>query len=279
MSLQPKMEISEEASWKDDYFVVERIDSQTYSIGEPRYWQRNLSYLIIGNERAVLFDTGPGVRDIRPIVRELTSVPVTVIPSHLHYDHASYIGGFDSVALLDNPTLRAQVSADGLFLLTGEQHLGAVEKIPPPTFKVDTWLPSESVLELGGRALEIIASPGHTPESVMLLDESRALLFTGDFIYPGALLAILPGADLKQYAKSAVELVSRLKTDITLLPGHGSQDETVWRTPRLGLSDMKDLASALQRLSIGMIEANGIFPHEIRVNEKIVLRLPFSWNT
>ena len=52
--------------WHDDYFTVMAIDPDTFAIGEPRYWQQNFNYLIVGETRAILFDAGPGVRDILP---------------------------------------------------------------------------------------------------------------------------------------------------------------------------------------------------------------------
>jgi len=55
----------EDSYWYDDYFLIEPIDSRTFAIGEPRYAQQNYSYLILGNERGILFDAGPGYRDIR----------------------------------------------------------------------------------------------------------------------------------------------------------------------------------------------------------------------
>jgi|SRR5215831_11441299 len=65
--------------WNDDYFLLEEIDPTTLAIGEPRYYQGNCSYLIIGRQRAVLFDAGTGTRDIVPVVRSLTTLPITVI--------------------------------------------------------------------------------------------------------------------------------------------------------------------------------------------------------
>src|SRR5512134_1187466 len=73
--------------WMDDYFIVQVIDPQTFAIGEPRYHQQNFNYLIVGSQRAILFDAGPGQRDIRPIAEALTGRPITFVPSHFHFDH------------------------------------------------------------------------------------------------------------------------------------------------------------------------------------------------
>ena len=52
--------------WFDSYYVVADLGEGAYAIGEPRYGQCNFSYLIVGSRRALLFDTGPGIRDITP---------------------------------------------------------------------------------------------------------------------------------------------------------------------------------------------------------------------
>ena len=69
--LEPAAE-SPASYWHDDYFLVKQLDDRTYAIGEPRYYQQNFSYLIMGSERAVLFDAGPGYRDIRGVAESLT---------------------------------------------------------------------------------------------------------------------------------------------------------------------------------------------------------------
>lgn len=94
--------------WFDDYFTVQAIDPQTFVIGEPRYHQQNFNYLIIGSERAALFDAGTGLRDIRPVVAALTGRPVTFVPSHFHFDHVGNEVTFERMAVADRPQLRAR---------------------------------------------------------------------------------------------------------------------------------------------------------------------------
>ena len=73
--------------WFDDWFAIEQVAPGVTAIGEPRFHQLNWNYLIEGNRRALLLDTGPGVRDIAKVVRALTNLPVTALPSHMHFDH------------------------------------------------------------------------------------------------------------------------------------------------------------------------------------------------
>ena len=160
-----------------------------------------------GSERALLFDTGPGVRDIAPIVRQLTSLPVEALPSHLHFDHTGNLARFTDVALPDLPALRGQVH-DGRFAFGFYQYLGFVEGSKRPSFHVSWWIAPGSKIDLGDRQLTMESLPGHTPDSVVLFDEAANSLFAGDFIYPSDVYALLPGADLKAYAASARRLVT-----------------------------------------------------------------------
>ena len=73
-----------------DWFAVDRIDDDTYIISEYRHWEETHCYLLIGKARALLIDTGLGIRNIAEVVASLTDKPVTAIATHVHWDH---IGG------------------------------------------------------------------------------------------------------------------------------------------------------------------------------------------
>ena len=72
------------------WFSVEKIDSDTFAISEYKHWEETHCYLLCGTEKAVFIDTGLGVGNIREIVDSLTSLHVTVMTTHVHWDH---IGG------------------------------------------------------------------------------------------------------------------------------------------------------------------------------------------
>jgi hypothetical protein len=91
----------------DDWFAIENIAPGVHAIGEPRFHQINWNYLIEGQHTALLFDTGPGVRDISEVVRTLTKLPLIALPSHLHFDHTGNLHRFQNIALADLPVLRA----------------------------------------------------------------------------------------------------------------------------------------------------------------------------
>ena len=54
---------------------------------EYGHWEEPHSYLLLGEERAVIIDTGLGVADIRKKVEQLTDLPVSVVTTHVHWDH------------------------------------------------------------------------------------------------------------------------------------------------------------------------------------------------
>jgi hydroxyacylglutathione hydrolase len=263
--------------WFNDYFVIESIDPTTIAIGEPRYYQGNYSYLILGTERAVLFDAGTGLKDIVPVVRSLTNLPVTVIPSHLHFDHVGALGRFDRTALLDDPSLRARLR-DGRLTLERYEFLGFADRLPTPTFLVDEWWAPNSTIDLGGRRLRVLATPGHTPTSASLYDESRHQLFAGDFIYPGNLYAFLPGASRSAYLATTKRLLSVVDPDTQIFAAHMADPPASVRAPVLQVRDLRALDAALTSINQRNLSSREFYPRIFPVQDPIRFATGWTWN-
>jgi hydroxyacylglutathione hydrolase len=261
----------------DDYFAVQDLGEGTFAIGEPRYYQANYSYLIVGEKRALLFDAGSGTRNIHPVVASLTNLPVTVMPSHLHYDHLAGITAFDHVALIDLPSTRAEI-VNGRFSPSRYEFLGVFDGLKPPSFVVSQWIKPGASLDLGGRSLTVLSTPGHTASSVSLFDSRTRRLFTGDFIYPTMLYAFLPGASRTAYRDTAHRLLTSLPADTTLWAAHCCRRDEGYAAPWLTMDDLQDLDTALAKQVVGRLKSEGFFPRRYPVNRQMILGTGFPWN-
>lgn len=254
--------------WADDWFAIEDVAPGVIAIGEPRFYQINWNYLILGKRRALLFDTGPGIRDISLVVRGLTTLPVTALPSHMHFDHTGCLSRFSHVAIPDLPVLRA-CDKEGWLMPTDDLYVGWWEGMRWTPVKVNQWLPIGTKIDLGGRVLELLHTPGHSPDSVSLLDREANIMFAADFVYPGKLYAQIANSDLKSYLESAEALLPRLDDDVTILCAHGKPDaEKLHRAPRLAKADVADLAASLRKLKV-----SGERPSAWPVNGRLSLLL------
>jgi glyoxylase-like metal-dependent hydrolase (beta-lactamase superfamily II) len=264
---------AEGVQWFDDYYTLQFIDGGTVAIGEPRHWQKNYSYLILGTSRAILFDSGPGVRNILPVVERLTPLPTTVIASHLHFDHVGNHTRFERIAMVDLPELREKAE-DGVFQPSHEQHVGFLEGFDPPLLHVTEWWKPGATIELGGRRLEVVHAPGHTPESIVLFDPDRRQAFTGDHIYPGDLIAFLPGSHLGDYRATTQRLMRRFPQDTVLLTAHRAGSPGA---PLLGYQALADLGAGLERIKAGRAEGRGLFPRSYAINDRLALLTDARW--
>ncbi len=240
------------------HFWVVALDTQTYAIAEPFSWARNVNYLILGEQRALLFDAGVGHHDIRPVVDSLTDLPLTFMPSHFHYDHTGQ-GEWGHIALVDVPHVRERAEGNRFTPSWGE-HLGDGEAITLPTWEVGEWVQPNTAIDLGGRELVLIYTPGHTGNSVSLLDESRQLLFTGDFLTSsGSMSSFLPTANLGDYLQSANKVLARTEDmpEALFRGAHAPETNTIPSNNRADLSLFRDQLLAIRD---GTLPGSGAYP-------------------
>ena len=215
----------------ESWFTVEEIDCETFAISEYKHWEETHCYLLCGEKSAVLIDTGLGVSNIKQIVDRLTKLPITVVTTHVHWDH---IGGhkyFDNIAVYEAE--KEWLSCNFPIPLQVVQH--NLEKQPcnfPPAFHIDDYrifqgipqaiLHDGDCLDLGGRELFVIHTPGHSPGHCCYYEQKRKYMYSGDLIYKGCLDAFYPTTDPKLFYQS-VRRIQTYKIN-KILPGHHQID-------------------------------------------------------
>ena len=176
-------------------------DWQVYAYNENFYilresgcihFEKPFLYLIFGQEKALLEDTGAGEVQIAPVVMDLIAkwakrtkhspVPLIVVHSHAHGDH---------------------IAGDKQFqALPAVQFVAATPAEVSKAAGISTWPTEIGKIDLGGRIVDVIPIPGHNDASIALYDRLTGNLLTGDSLYPGRLSA----ADFPASAASAQRL-------------------------------------------------------------------------
>jgi glyoxylase-like metal-dependent hydrolase (beta-lactamase superfamily II) len=218
------------------WFATRPLERGIFLISEPVHVN---SFLIDGDAAAAVIDTGLGIGDIREAAEALAQHDIFAVNTHYHFDHTGGNHLFAKRFIHENgaDATKREVDPDlyrryGLFigeLLAAlpryrdldEQffHFLTEETTPralPAGFRLDDWrytptaatrtLRDGDRIDLGGRELTVIHTPGHTPDSISLFDERNGVLFGGDTINTGPIYAQLPDSDVTAFAKSARRL-------------------------------------------------------------------------
>jgi glyoxylase-like metal-dependent hydrolase (beta-lactamase superfamily II) len=218
------------------WFQTRELHPGVWLVAEPSHVN---SWLVAGDDRAVLLDTGLGIAPIRPVAEALTDRPVSVLNTHAHFDHIGGNHEFEEIVIheLGAPRLEQEVSPDLLaeyvrythrLLAAADDyrrtdgdlfHLLTPDSDPRPLpegFDAAGWrIPASRAtgtlrdgdrVDLGGRELTVLHTPGHSPDSICLLDERHGLLFAADTINTGPIYAQLPDSDLEAFAASTRRL-------------------------------------------------------------------------
>ncbi len=255
--IRKKVSINSGAVWFDDWFTIEEIAHRTFKISEPRFYLQNNSYLLLGESDALLFDTGSGKRDISPLVFSLTDMPLMVLPSHAHSDHLGSIHKFEQIILADLLINRKNTRGN----IFKPSYIMYCDFPRRPQIPISKWIDPQKTIDLGNRSLRIIPVPGHSLDSIALLDEQNKMIFTGDFLYKGNLIASL-GGSVASYLSSTQKLIAATKGDELLFPAH--------YTTGLKWENLADLQEALRGIIAGQIKGRPYtFSRKYPINDKM----------
>lgn len=222
---------------KNDRLIhVEKLLENLYCLKEVESVNR---YLIIGAEKALLFDTGYGYMDFREQLTSITSLPLYVVNSHGDPDHAlgSYLfeqvymhsGDYEFLMNLDQNSAEKKATIDyRLTKLPGlAQAMDINSYILPNLGKTEfVFLSDGDNFQLGGLTLDVIHIPGHSMGSIALFCRETGWLFTSDSIayynifYQGGLGHHAP---FRTYLHSLKRLQAMAEDVTALYPAHGQK--------------------------------------------------------
>ena len=198
-------------------------------------------WLVEGTESALLIDTGLGIGDLRAEVEELTKLSYRVVNTHGHGDHSGGNYAFDCVYMHEAAAPCADIAMEMTGMVASPEELAAIRKRMEEKPTERRFIREGDVFDLGGRKLEVIETPGHTPGDVTLYDRVNGLLFSGDCMLKAmdVLLVVPQTVSVECYARSMHKLPA-LEGVKGFCSGH---DQCVM--PRSFLQDCADCADEI----------------------------------
>lgn len=183
-----------------EYEVIS-IDSQTWRIenGFVRF------FLLAGNEKAMLIDSGASTPNAKEIAESLTELPVELLNTHGDGDHTAGNGSFAQFYMHPNDIEGCQIA----------------EKFPNSQAVA---LEDGQIIDLGGRPLEIIAIPGHTSGSVVILDVNNRVLYSGDSVQSHIIFMFGPNRAPNEFPASLKKLSCMKDRFDVIYASHGKLD-------------------------------------------------------
>lgn len=225
--------------------VFHQIDDHTW-VGTGNLVSNESLYIVEGDDKALLIDAGTRIKDLDKIVASITKKSVMLVATHVHSDHTGtainyfpelYINPADTVNV---PRTIPNYKGELKFLADGQ------------------------IIDLGGRELEVLFTPGHTPGSATFVDKDAGYGFSGDAFGSGNLLLTMDFSTLISTCEKTKTYME--KNGITrFYPGHyfGNNEETKLRVENM-ITLSKDVLSGKVK---GTDNPNGMFGLNLIVND------------
>lgn len=202
------------------------------------------SYLVVGKTRAAMIDCGGSGKPVMPWIREITALPVMLLLTHAHPDHYGSAAEFDEVWLHED-----DISALPVF-----EEAFSVMGVRPLDRRTLHAFSGGHVFDLGGESIIACELRGHTPGSVVFVDEAQHCIFSGDAVGSGdiVLMSVPLAYDLSDYRRSLEDFLEKRASwaDYTWHSGHYHQADRGEGEPpntpcRALIADMIRLCDAL----------------------------------
>jgi glyoxylase-like metal-dependent hydrolase (beta-lactamase superfamily II) len=180
-----------------DWFEVVKHKDYLYVIREkldeldPRYRTKYVNlYLLIGEKKALLIDTGNGLFPLKPVIDEIIGTKdLIVVNTHFHFDHRGSNDEFPEIFIHEIEKRIASLPYDISHIKDSPKEIANEYSkkgfILNPPSKVNP-LKEGDEFDLGGIIVRIIHTPGHSVGSISLVTNTEEL-FTGDTAHYGAM--------------------------------------------------------------------------------------------
>jgi glyoxylase-like metal-dependent hydrolase (beta-lactamase superfamily II) len=240
----------------DSWFEVYEVAPGVFAIYEPRQAEETISYLITGSSKALLFDTGMGIGNLKAVTARLTPLPIIVLNSHTHNDHVGDNWQFATVYSMDTAFSRKNSLGsrdDAQAELAPGDICGALptgfnaKSYATRPWHIAAYAHDKDRFDLGGRTVEVIATPGHTPDAISLVDRANGLLFSGDTYYPAPIWLFRPETNLDDYDASIRRLAALVPQLKVVLGAHN--------VPVASPSVLSQLVAAFDQVRAGKVPA------------------------
>ncbi len=199
---------------------VIQLNDRVWQFHEKNEFSPVDAYLVCGDNKAVMIDGLCNAAGVYEKAREITELPMFMILTHGHGDHAG-VGTDEFMAAGCDIYLQKE----DLWMLKEDKSGVDLSKIKDIT--------EGQVFDLGGLCLEVILVPGHTAGSIVLLDRENQLVYTGDTIGAGVYWMWLEeSTTLREYEVQLVRLldVAKKYPELVIYPGHIHQSKNILST-------------------------------------------------
>lgn len=210
-------------------YKVEKQAEGFWKINDPK---NDAMYLIEGDDRALLIDTGMSEEPLMPLLKTLTDKHIDLALTHAHIDHMYRCEEFDTV-YLHKKDIDDWGKGLGFTMFLGEP----LFKVHHKKYKVNSFIPlyDDSEIDLGGLTLRLVRLSGHTKGSVLFIDDRHKAVLYGDAVGSGSgVWMFLPyctnistyHTELARAEKSLADFA-----DYTYYGGHSEQDSGEYSFP------------------------------------------------
>lgn len=208
-------------------YTVQLVADRIYALDE---FGTDIIYLVEGEKRAMLVDTGAGLGQLKDTAKELTDKPIFVVNTHGHVDHALGNHEFDEVYMSEKdewmiePSYMTKESFEAFCVrqmaepaYTGPDLGGKELRLAKPAGYIEEGMR----FDLGDREFEAIGISGHTKGSMVFLDSKNRVLISGDSVVSTPILIFdTYSTSVEAYLEDLKKLAAREGEFDLIFPGH-----------------------------------------------------------